>query len=82
MHRRDTPPVVRKDVEDAENEDKEACRPLGLEADCNHAASSKSDDRNKDTPNAPLTLENETEEEEDKEDATGKEEAKTSVSSQ
>jgi len=35
------PPVVRENIEDAQNNDKERGRPLGLEANRNHGASDK-----------------------------------------
>lgn len=69
------PPVVGEYIEDTEHENQEYSSPFGLESDSNHAAGTKTKDRNKETSNAPLSLEDETKEEEDEQDTAGKEEA-------
>ena len=71
----DAPPVVDKDVEDAEDEDEERGRPLGLEADGNHRARGETDERHKEPSDAPLAAEGEANEEENEQDASRKEEA-------
>ena len=73
----DAPPVVSKDVEDAENEDEEGGRPLGLEANSDHSASAETKDRDENTHEAPLALEDEAKEQEDEEHTTGQKEAET-----
>lgn len=44
VRRVDTPPVVDEHVEDGEHNDKECCRPLGLETDCDHGARRETND--------------------------------------
>ena len=67
----DTPPVVSKDVEDAENQDEEGGRPLGLEPNGDHSTSAEAKDGNENTHEGPLALKDEAEEEEDEKHATG-----------
>jgi len=69
------PPVVDKYVEHAQDENEESGRPLGLEADGNHATCTQTDDRHEYSPDAPLSSEHESQEKEDEQDPTGKEEA-------
>jgi hypothetical protein len=69
------PPVVCEHVKYAQNDDKEDSRPLGFEADGYHAASSETEERDEYSCNAPSTLEDKAEEQEDEEDTTGKQEA-------
>lgn len=45
----DAPPVVDEHVEDRKSDDKESCRPLCLETDCNHYASRETNKRNEET---------------------------------
>lgn len=71
-----TPPVVRKDVECAQYKHEENGRPFGFEANGYHSASGEAKNGDKETGDGPLTLKNESEEEEDKEDATCKKEAR------
>ncbi len=71
----DTPPVIDEDVENAERDDQEGCGPLGLEADCNHGARREADDRHEDTGDAPLSTEDEADEQEDEEYTSRKQEA-------
>lgn len=70
------PPVIGEHVEHAQDEDEESGRPLGFESDSNHAARTQPDDRHKHSSNAPLSLDDESQKEEDKQDATGKKETK------
>jgi len=62
---RHSPPVVGKDIEDAQHEHKEGGRPFGFKADCDHYACGKTNDRHKYPNNAPFALQNEAQEEED-----------------
>jgi hypothetical protein len=71
------PPVVCKDVEDTENEHKETGRPLGLEPNRDHDTGSETKDGDNHSHEGPLTLDDESEEEEDQEHTTGQEEAET-----
>lgn len=70
----DGPPVVGKDIENAQDEDKEASRPLRLEADRNHNASAHADNGDQNTHDRPFTLDDESEEQEDEENTSGEEE--------
>jgi hypothetical protein len=65
VRRVNTPPVVGEHVEDAEDDDKERGGPFGLETDGDHDASSEPKNGDKETCDAPLSLENESEEQED-----------------
>ena len=55
----DAPEVVDEDVEDTEHDDEECASPLGLEADSNHCAGTKTDEGDKCTRKAPLSAERE-----------------------
>ena len=70
------PEVVRDDIEYAEDEDEECRGPLGLEADSDHDARCESDDGDEHPSDAPLSLDNEAQEKEDEQDATGEKETK------
>ena len=59
------PPVVDEDVEDTQDKDKEGRGPLGLEADGNHRAGGKTNERDKEASNAPFTPEGKANEQED-----------------
>jgi hypothetical protein len=52
----DIPPCVREDVEDGEHDDEECACPLGLEANSNEGACCQTEDGNKKTRDAPLSL--------------------------
>jgi len=69
------PPVIGKYVEHAQNEDEESGRPFSLEPDGDHTACAQADDRHKHSPEAPLSLNDESQKEEDEQDAASKEEA-------
>ena len=75
MCRVDTPPVVGKYVENAEDNYEERRGPFRLEADSNHNAGRETKYGHKDTGNAPVPLENETDEKENEENTTSKQEA-------
>lgn len=70
-----TPPVVDEDVEHAEDENQERSRPLRLEADRHHCAGGQTNERHEEPANAPLSPEGESDEEEDKQDTSGEQEA-------
>jgi hypothetical protein len=70
-----SPPVICKYIEDTQDNDKECGRPLGFETDGNHCACTHSNQGNNDTNNAPLSLQNETEEKENEQDASSEQEA-------
>lgn len=67
MRRVNAPPVVDENVEDTEENHKEARRPLGFEANRNHSASCKSKDRHKCARNRPFPVEHKPDEKEDQE---------------
>ena len=71
----DAPPVVGKHVEHAQDQDEESSRPFSLEADGDHPACTQTDDRHEHSSKAPLSLDDESQKEEDEQDATGEEEA-------
>jgi len=75
MRRVYAPPVVREYVEYAQNDHEEDSRPFGFEADGYHTAGSETEERDEHSCNAPSALDDESEEQEDEEDATGKQEA-------
>ena len=79
MCRMQAPPVVGKDVEYAEHDDKEGGGPLGLEAEGDHDARSETKHGKEESSKAPRTLDNESEEEENKKDTTRKKEAVNGV---
>jgi len=66
----DSPPVVHCDVEDGEENDEECRSPSGLEAHGDHPASGETNDRDDDTGESPLSLEDNTNEKEDEKHAT------------
>jgi hypothetical protein len=66
------PPIVGEDIEDAEDDDKEGSGPLGLETNGNHDAGNEPNNGDEHTRDAPFTLDDETQEEENQEDTTGK----------
>lgn len=65
------PEVVGQDVENAEDQNQQGSTELGLEANDNHDARNKAKKRHNHTPEAPLSSEDEADEEEDEEHATG-----------
>lgn len=69
------PPVVCEHIEYTQNDDEEDSRPLGFEANSHHAAGSETEERYEHSCNAPSTLKDKAEEQEDEEDATSKQEA-------
>ena len=75
-----TPPVVDEYVESAESHDQERCRPLRLETNSDHNASRKTDNRDEQPSNAPLSTEDEADKQEDEQDASGEQEAKIHTS--
>ena len=75
VSRVNTPPVVGEHVEHAQDEDEESGRPFGLEADGNHPTCTQTHDRHKHSSDAPLSLNDESQKEEDEQDAAGKKEA-------
>ena len=76
VRRVDGPEVVCDNIEYAEDEHEERSGPLGFEANRDHDAGSKTDNGDKDAPNAPGALDNETKEKEDQENTSSKEEAR------
>lgn len=77
-----SPEVVCNDVEDAQHNDKESSRPLGLEANRNHNTGNQADYGNENAADAPGTLDNESEEEENEQNAPSKEEAEINMDRQ
>ena len=71
------PEVVRDDVEDAEDKDKEDGGPFGLEADSHHDAGCETNNRDEDASDAPFSLDDKSKEEEDKENTASEEETAT-----
>ena len=69
------PPVVGEHVEHAQDENEESGRPLGLEPDRNHTACTQPNDRHEHSPEAPLSLDHESQKQEDEQNAAGKKEA-------
>lgn len=65
------PEVVDQKVEDAENDDEHDGAELGLETNDDHDAGDKSEQADADPPEVPVAAENEADEEEDEQDATG-----------
>jgi len=59
------PPVVHKHVERAQDEDEESSRPLGLEPHGHHTACTQTNDRHEYSPDAPLSLNDESQKQED-----------------
>lgn len=75
MRRVHAPPVVNEYVEHAQEDNQEARRPLGLEANSDHSARGKTEYRHKRACDGPLAVEHESDEEEDEEHAASKLEA-------
>lgn len=71
----DTPPVVCEYIEYAENENEESSRPFCFESHGDHDTCCKAEYGDEYTNNRPFALNDEAEEEENKENATSKEEA-------
>jgi hypothetical protein len=65
-----SPPIVDVEVEDAENEHQHDRGELGLEANNNHDAGNEAEQAGHNSPETPVTAENETNEQEDQEDAS------------
>jgi hypothetical protein len=65
------PEVVDQHVEDAQDHDQDGRAPLRLESDDNHDARNQTDHADQDSPDAPVALEDEANEEEDQQDSTG-----------
>lgn len=70
------PPVVGENVENAQHDDQKGCGPFGFKADSNHDACRKTEERDKHTTYAPFALENEPNEQEYEQDASGEEETR------
>jgi len=64
------PEVVHENVEHAEKHDENDSAPLGLESDDHHDAGNESEQADYDTPEGPLAREDESDEQEDKKNAT------------
>lgn len=75
MSSMNAPPVVGEHIERAKDEDEETGRPFSLEPYRNHTACAQSDDRHQHSPDSPLSLNDESQEEEDEQHPTGKKEA-------
>lgn len=71
----DRPPIVDKHVEDAQKSDQEASGPFCLESNSDHDTGSQSDNGDEHSGERPVSLEDESNEEEDEEDSTGQLEA-------
>ena len=69
------PPVVHKHVERAQDQDEESGRPLRLEPYRDHTARSQPHDRHQHSCDTPLSLNDESQKEEDEQDAAGEKEA-------
>jgi hypothetical protein len=70
MSRVNAPPVVHKHVEEGEENNEEGGGPFGLETDCNHDASGKSDNGEHKASECPFSLKGDSNEEEDQKDTT------------
>jgi len=70
MMRMQSPEVVDKDVEDAQNKNEQNRTELGLEADNNHDTRDQADQDDENAPEAPVTRKDEADEEEDEQHAT------------
>jgi hypothetical protein len=62
--RGNTPPIVGKGVENAQNDDKESGRPFSFETNGDHTARSQTEDRDEEAGDTPLSLDNEAKEQE------------------
>jgi len=69
------PPVVSEHVEDGEHDDEEGSSPFGFETDSHEDTGSETEDGNEDTGEAPLALEDKSNEKEDEEHTSRKLEA-------
>jgi hypothetical protein len=67
-----SPEVVDQQVEDTQDDDQHYGAELCLEANHNHNASNEAQHSHNDSPDAPLSAENESNEQEDQEDTTSK----------
>lgn len=65
-----SPEIIDKEVEDAQEHDQHDGASLCLETDNNHDARNGANENDQDSPESPLAGEHETDEEEDKQDAT------------
>jgi hypothetical protein len=72
MMRFNAPPIIREYIEGAQNDNEEGCWPLGLETNSYHNTRNKAHKRYQQARKAPLTLDHETKEQENKQDTTGK----------
>ena len=75
VRRVNTPPVVDEHVEGTESNDKECRGPLRLETDSDHDAGRETNDRDEQPGDAPLSTEDETDEQENEQDASREQEA-------
>lgn len=66
------PEVVNQNIEHTQKNNKNNSTPLGLETDNDHDARDQTEQANQDAPEAPLTRENEADEQEDKQHTTSK----------
>lgn len=69
------PPVVDKDIGDAQDSDQQTGTPLGLEPDGDHDAGGESEKRDDGSEQGEFTLEGESDEKEDEEDSSSELEA-------
>jgi hypothetical protein len=79
MSRVDAPPVIGEHVEHAQDQDEESGRPLRLESHRNHPARTQPDDRHKHSSDAPLSLDDESQKQEDEQDTTGEKETANQI---
>jgi hypothetical protein len=68
------PPVVRENVEDAQDDNEERGRPLGFEADGDHDTGGETKDGDEYARDAPIPLQNESDEKENEKDASSEKE--------
>lgn len=73
------PPVVDDDVKEREDNNERPTGPLGLEPNSNHRTGAEAEHAHYRASDAPCPLEDKAEEEEDEEDATGKQEVLPAV---
>lgn len=66
------PEVVNQEIEYAEDHDEHYGAELGLEPDNNHDARDKAEHADRNSPDAPVSSENKSDEEEDEQDSPGK----------
>ena len=72
-------PVVDEHIEDAQKRHQKARRVLGLESHSHHDARAQPDDRDEDTRDGPVALEDEADKEENEQDTSSELEAATSA---